>query len=315
MIEEKPLNKLYIVDTEGSEAIKNKYVRSHKPLKVDEILARRSAIPALEGHKRAKTTDGVLEPSYKKRRRNGVSHRQYDRLKAVAEGGAHLIDRVINTEEAPTRDLWSSETEDSTELKDLTFVEKQKNIKAPDTIKRPRISLLTRSNPTQSVTKPKPASSYNPLFQDWDKALVDMGRKEVEAEKQRLREEELAQQHRERVEASEKDGNAYQTEEESAWEGFESGPEEESFLSGPRPLSYKTQAERNKIRKRKQEDRNRSQELRDKRKAQQARNLGQIAKTIGVEPLPKDKPHNAGTEFSSDEESMELRRRKFGKHK
>ena len=304
-----------MVDTEGSEAIKNKYVRSHKPLKVDEILARRSAIPALEGHKRANTTDGVLEPSYKKRRGNGVSHRQYERLKTIADGGAHLIDGTVNTEEAPTRDLWSSESGDNTALKDLPFVEKQKPIKTPDTMSRPRISLLTRSNPAQSIMKPKAASSYNPLFQDWDNALMDMGRKEIEAEKQRLREAELAQQQRERVEASETDGNAYQTEEESAWEGIESGADEENFLSGPRPLLYKTQAERNKIQKRKQEARNRSQELRDKRKAQQARNLGQIAKTVDVESLQKGKPRNPSTGFGSDEESMELRRRKFGKHK
>ena len=60
IIAEKTSNELFALDTTGSKDIQIEYNRRHKPLKVDEILAQRSAIPAVSSRKRLITKDGII---------------------------------------------------------------------------------------------------------------------------------------------------------------------------------------------------------------------------------------------------------------
>lgn len=71
IIAEKPSQSLFTLDTTGSDNIR-KSSKISKPLKADEVLATRSAVPALSTHKRLGVTDGIIEPSSKRRKGNGV---------------------------------------------------------------------------------------------------------------------------------------------------------------------------------------------------------------------------------------------------
>lgn len=68
VLAEKPSEELFVIDKKGSAEIRNAYFKQHKPLKADEILAQRSAIPAVDTRKRlnSKVTDGVIEPKSKR---------------------------------------------------------------------------------------------------------------------------------------------------------------------------------------------------------------------------------------------------------
>ena len=103
-------------------------------------------------------------------------------------------------------------------------------------------------------------------------------------------------------------------EEDSAWEGIESGIEDVR-LSAKRP-ERKTQAQRNKIKRRKEAERQAKMAADIKRKNEQAAQIKKIAKALAE----KEKAGSlAVVETQSDESSedegddLELRRRKLGK--
>src|ERR1700712_1984288 len=75
-----------MLDTAGDVSIPKKFLKKSKPLRADEIIAQRSAVPAVSMRKRPgdKTTDGVLDP--KRQRTSYVSHKELTRLRNIADG-------------------------------------------------------------------------------------------------------------------------------------------------------------------------------------------------------------------------------------
>src|SRR5271163_1516923 len=66
-VAEKESQDLFVVDTTGGENIKKAY-KLQKPLKADEILAKRSAVESVDSRKRpnSRVTDGILQPASKR---------------------------------------------------------------------------------------------------------------------------------------------------------------------------------------------------------------------------------------------------------
>lgn len=315
MIAEKPSESLFTLDTSGSTAIQKSYNKLHKPLKADEILAQRSAIPAVNSHKRpCGITDGVIEPSSKKRKTNGVSPREYERLKTVAYGAQSVKD-IIKANDAPDYDPWGvTKPEEDAQDPKFSYLEKNMPIRAPPTLREAPISLAAAKGSVPAVPAPKPGTSYNPVFQDWDALLISEGTKEVEAEKKRLHEAAIEQDRLERIAAAEKERQRdnVQTEEESAWEGFESEYEGAEWMKKKRP-ERKTPAERNKLKRRKEAERREKWERKEKERERQQKQIGEIIKMAKEEAkaLAKAKNESDGDDMEVDERV--LRRRKFGK--
>lgn len=317
LINEKNAEDLFSVDATGSDAIKAAYAKSHKPTKVDEILARRSAVPAIESHKRSRISDGVIESSSKRRRPNAVSHRELERLKTFANGPATIAQHVVSAQHSPKRDIWEPLSNDDRYKNDLTFLDKKQVFKAPKTLANPPVSLLAAKNPLPAVPRPKPATSYNPVFHSWDEALTEIGLREVEVEKERLRDADVEQQRQERIAAIEEEGIEYLTEEESAWEAFESENEQVHEQSRPesRPRR-KTQAERNKINRRKEEERRQKVVAKEKKKTRQAQNIKSIIKKSKLESQQRIGKVSGGMSTLPDEaDEKELRKKRLGKHR
>lgn len=190
----------------------------------------------------------------------------------------------------------------------LDFLEKKKPIVAPPTLKHPPISLAANGKPIPSVKNPGGAASYNPVFQEWDGLLVEEGQKEVEAEKARLEEEKRDQERLARIEAAQ-DGGEMKSDDESAWEGFESEYETPEWLNKKRP-ERKSQAQRNKIKRRKEAERKAKWEAQMKKRQNQAEQIRSIAKSMKKQD-EEEKDRQSGD--SSDEgDDTNLRRRPFG---
>ena len=304
---------LFTLDTKGSEPIQKSYNKQHQPLKTDQILAQRSAIPAIDSRKRAKVTDGVIEPSSKRRKSNGISHKEYQRLQSIAYGGESTSYDVIKEGNEPRYDPWASQSEVDCLDPKFDFLAKPKPIKVPKTLKEAAISLVEGVTIPPAVPKPRAGASYNPVFEDYDKVLVEEGIKEIDAERKRIGEAELEQERVSRIEEAQKEENDWQAEDESAWEGIESEHEGEEWLKKRRP-ERKTPAERNKIKRRKEAERQAKQDAQLKKKAQQA----QRVKEIAMEVLRKEEV-DAVISIKAEEPSFEhdgemiLRRRKLGK--
>ncbi|KAL8712915.1 MAG: hypothetical protein Q9220_002773 [cf. Caloplaca sp. 1 TL-2023] len=330
VIAEKPSESLFTLDATGSEQIRKSH-KTSKPLKADEILSARSAIAPVSNHNRLGVTDGIIVPSSKRRKGNGVSPQEYERLRRVAYGGASVSKDVVQTNDTPDHDPWATAIPNDTVIADplFSYLEPPKAVKAPSTLKHEPISLLANSSAPPAVPRPKPAISYNPVFSDWNALLTSAGAREVALERERLATLALEEEEQARIATAlaERD-EGYKTEEESAWEGIESEFEGADWLKKKRP-ERKTQSERNKVKRRKEAERQAKWALEMKKREKQATQIQRIAKDVIRKANNKAtqvaaaarKEHNGGggATSSSDSESGDaidpiLRRRKFGKH-
>jgi hypothetical protein len=313
LIAEKPSDALFTFDTVGSELIQKKLNKLYKNLKADQILALRSAVPAVDSRKRSRVTDGIVEPSNKRQKGNGVSHKVYERLKRVAYGNDHACKDIIKSQIAPQYDPWAPADNDSAQDPRFTYLEKPRPIRAPPTLKEPPISLVVGSDPFPAVSKPKAGISYNPVFQDWSELIKEEGNKEVEAEKMRLRDAEAEKVKQDLIAAAAlEEERAFQTEDESAWEGFESEYEGNEWSKKRRP-ERKTPAERNKIKRRKVAERQAKSDLQAKKKAQQAQAIREIARKVECEANERIPKSIKEAPPSAEMDDRILRRRKLGK--
>ncbi|MCJ1394250.1 hypothetical protein MMC18_007128 [Xylographa bjoerkii] len=278
VIAEKSSDALFTLDSTGSATIQKSYNKVHKPLKADQILAQRSAAPAIDSRKRSGVTDGVLESSSKRRKHNGVSPQEYERLKLHAYGGERITKDIIKTDINPHYDPWA---ENNVEVQDprFSYLDKAKPVRAPKSLTEAPISLLESSKAMPAVTKPRPGTSYNPAFEDWDQLLTEECNNEVGAEKKRRQEAKAEEEHLSRIAAAQNERDDLLTEDESAWEGIESEYEGVEWLKKRRP-ERKSPAERNKVNRRKEAERQAKRDAEMKRRTQQALQIKAIAQRI-----------------------------------
>ncbi|KAI9052978.1 hypothetical protein LZ554_003249 [Drepanopeziza brunnea f. sp. 'monogermtubi'] len=316
VVAEKASSELFTLDSAGDVGIQRKVLKGSKPLKADEIIAQRSVIPAVSVKKRAgeNTTDGILEP--KRQRTSYVSHKELTRLRKIANG--HQGQPTVEVSEA-SYDPWDvrKDMEEAAIDPRFSFLEKSKKKVAPPTLKHKPISLAASGKDIPAVKKPEGGFSYNPMWDDYEGRLISEGDKELAAEEKRLAiieaervKQEAASKSAAEAEAAEARAEMSEWEEESGWEGFESGTEDVK-LNAKRP-ERKTQAQRNKIKRRKEEERKAKMSAEIKKKNEQASQIKKIAKALAEkEALKMAAVEN--DDSSSEGDDLELRRRKLGK--
>lgn len=245
-------------------------------------MAQRSAVPAVEVRKRSgsRITDGIIGPSNKKQKKDWVGRKELQRLRDSLAETDHLSSRLIENDQCPEFDLWSGDNV----AKDETvydFLERPKPKVAPPTITHPPIAMTASGKPVKAIKPPAAGTSYNPSFTAWDDLLNQEGQKVVEAERERLREEQFEAERAARIAAIGPEANrGDRTDDESAWEGFESDYERSEWLNRKRP-GRKTQAQRNKIKRRKEAERLALHEAKMVDRRKQIRELEQLAKNGG----------------------------------
>jgi nucleolar protein 53 len=317
IIAEKDSDDIFTLDVAGDVAIQKRILKGSKQLKASEIIAQRSAVPAVSMRKRPGegTTDGLIQP--KRQRTSYVSHKELTRLRKIADG--QQGEALVEITEA-SFDPWDAQKDVEEAVQDprFSFLEKARKKKAPSTLKQKPISLAANGKSIPAVKKPEGGYSYNPMFTDYEERLTAEGEKEVAAEKsrmavveaERIRLEAAAKSAAE-AEAAEARAELSEWEEDSVWEGFESGTEDVR-LNAKRP-ERKTPAQRNKIKKRKEEELKAKMAADIKKKNEQAARIKQIAKEIIVKNKSRALALLQNDDSSSDGDDLELRRRKLGK--
>lgn len=301
---------MFTIDTTGAEDVRKAIAKKHKPLKADEIIAKRSAIPALDSRKRGNSnvTDGVIEPKTKKHRKDWVTNKEMLRLKQAARD-ANISKKGNNQLYDPWAD--DAEVDDSAVVEDpkFNFLPKPKAKVAPETLKHAPISLAANGKAIPAVRMPHAGTSYNPVFEEWDRLIEEHGKEAVEAEKQRL-EEELKEQEKQRlIEEAQGDDGEVKSDDESAWEGFESEYEKPEWLNKKRP-ERKSKTQRNKIKRRKEAERLAKWE------AQKAKKESQVSRAEELLELAKQRElygaHDSDADDSDEGDETKLRRKPFG---
>ncbi len=317
IIKEKDSAELFTLDTAGDATIQKQVLKGKKQLKADEIIAQRSAVPAVSMRKRTgdNTTNGVIAP--KRQRTSYVSHKELMRLRAIADG--RQGNSLVEATEA-SFDPWDvqKDIEEKTQDPRFSFLEKPKKKVAPQTLKQKPVSLAASGKEIPAVKKPDGGYSYNPMFTDYEERLITEGDKELAAEQKRV---EAAEAERIKLEAAaksaaeaeeaERKAEMSEWEEDSAWEGFESGAEDVK-LNAKRP-ERKTQVQRNKIKRRKEEERKAKMAADIKKKNEQVAQAKKIAKELGSKEKAKQLTLLMDDDSSSEGDDLELRRRKLGK--
>lgn len=297
--------------------ITKKYLKNSKPLKADEIIAQRSAVPSVSSRKRPgdRTTDGIVEP--KRQRTNYVSHKELVRLRNIADGRHRSQDFVRSID--PAYDPWDEKRDMLAQVQDprFSFLPKPEKKRAPKTLQHKPISLAASGKAIPAVKKPEGGYSYNPSYPEYVERLQTEGEREVAAEEKRLA---AAQAERLKVDAAEKSAaeaaaaearaDLSEWDEDSAWEGFESGTEDVK-LNAKRP-ERKTPAQRNKIKRRKEEERKAKHAAEIKRKHEQAAQVKKLARAIATRESARALVVR-GDDSSNEGDDLELRRRKLGK--
>ncbi|KAG0642095.1 ribosome biogenesis protein Nop53/GLTSCR2 [Tuber brumale] len=317
VVKEKADDQLFTLDTTGDTTIAKLFT---KKLKSDEILSSRSALPAIEGRKRAHSTTtstirgtGILP--IKKRRSNGVSYKDLDRLRSISTNpSSHHNSRDKDAPELKIDyDPWATPVAAPEEkiaekyrAKGLTFLEAPAVVKEPKTLKQPPISLAQTGKPVPAVRLPEAGISYNPEFEKWDELLRMEGEKAVEDEKKRL--EEVKE--RERIQAL----AAIPEPEPVSGSESDSNNDGETLVIKRKQPERKTQAQRNKQRRRKAQE---LSMLREKLAKKQAAELSLLRKYTKDDCRTRALAYAKGkgvTGVEDDEKNPKLmRKRRFGK--
>lgn len=266
-----------------------------------------------------KTTDGILDESSKRQRVSYVSHKELTRLRAIANGNAQSTTTIEVTD--PTYDPWdvSRDAQDQVIDPRFTFLTKSKKKVAPKTITHKPISLAASGKAVPAIKAPTGGHSYNPDFSEYEARLTAMGNKELLAEQKRIKaaeaellKAELTAKSAAEADAAEARGDLSEWEEDSAWEGFESGAED-ARLKAKRP-ERKTQVQRNKIKRRKAEEQKQKMAAEIKRRNEEAQHIKKYAQEIKERDAARAAALEEAKEDSEGEgDDMELRRRKLGK--
>lgn len=261
------------------------------------------------------TTNGIVEP--KRQRTSYVSHKELLRLQKIADGRQDKS--IVEVTEA-SYDPWDvqRDVEEATQDPKFSFLEKPKKKVAPPTLKHKPISLAANGKDIPAVKKPEGGFSYNPMFEEWDSRLQTEGERELQAEKKRLAileaervKQEASAKSAAEAEAAEAKADLSEWEEDSAWEGFESGAEDVK-LNAKRP-ERKTQVQRNKIKRRKEAERQAKMAADIKKKNEQVAEAKKIAKALSAKARAKQVVVAEDDSDTSEGDDLELRRRKLGK--
>ncbi|KAH7130492.1 ribosome biogenesis protein Nop53/GLTSCR2 [Dendryphion nanum] len=311
IIAEKGADELFATDVTGSREIQQEYSRRHKPLKVDEILAQRSSIPAVSSRKRLSDFEA---PKMKKPR---VSHKDFDKLRAIAYGGDQAHKDVVETGQTAEYDPWTVEAPKKDPR--YTFLDEKKPVQEPNTLKRAPVTLAKDGKALPAVRKPEAGKSYNPTLTDWANLIEREGEKEVQAEKQRLKEAREEAERMERAMLAAQEEEADDNNEsawESEWEGF--SDEDDKGLKKKRP-ERKTPSQRNKIIRRKAAEGLAKHEARMVEREKQARKIKALVKSIEDKEKARDAANKVALaivegDAAEDEGEEILRKRQLGKY-
>ncbi|KAI0131950.1 ribosome biogenesis protein Nop53/GLTSCR2 [Xylariales sp. AK1849] len=315
VVAERASDELFTLDTVGDAAIPKKFPKhTAKKLRSDEIIAARSVVPAVDSRKRSgdKTTDGIIPA---KRQRTGyVTHKELSRLRKVADGHHENTVEISDT----VYDPWTGVTEKKTD--DAVYDYRNDPKKAPKSLSGKPISLAASGKTVPAVAKPTGGYSYNPTFNDYEARLTEESNKVVDAERKRLAEEEAKRIEQEaaarsaaEAEAAEARAELSEWDEDSEWEGFQSGGEELK-VSIKRP-SRKTQPQRNRINKRKEEERRLRHEEKTRVKKAEAERIKEIAKEIAEREQARALIRAEESDSSAEGNDDVLRRKQLGKLK
>lgn len=259
-----------------------------------------------------KASDGIIPT--KRARREYVTVKELSRLRKVADGHHESTVEITDA----SYDPWTIVPEPTT--LDVVKDTRDEKKKPPKSLPQKPISLLANGKTIPAVPKPAGGYSYNPKFEDYEARYTEECSKALESEKKRIGEEEAERVKAEaaarsaaEAEAAEARAELSEWDEDSEWEGFQSGGEE--LRQTVKKQKRKTKADRNRIQRRKDEERRLKHEAKTKLRKGQLEQIKQIAREVAErdQALALARAEESDSSMASNDEV--LRRKQLGKLK
>ncbi|KAG6119724.1 hypothetical protein E4U14_004881 [Claviceps sp. LM454 group G7] len=316
VIREKRSSELFTIDVKGdSRASRNPEKHAKKSLKADEILAQRSAVPAVSMRKRAGEHAIQCSAPTKRHRTDWVPHKELTRLRKVADGHHPLTIEASNA----TYDIWDSSTTQKDDNTYDDFLPVSESVKQPKSMKQDPISLTASGKQVPAVPRPTGGTSYNPLSTDYENRLAEESAQALRMERQRIQAEEAERAKKEaaarsaaEAEAAEERANMSEWEEDSEWEGCQSSVEDGRPAKQPR---RKTQAQRNRARRRKEEEQLAKQKAALKALRRQQERIKEIVDEVDEREHAEAIRQAVVSDTENQVYDQRLRRKQLGKYK
>ncbi|KAI8875158.1 tumor suppressor protein Gltscr2 [Backusella circina FSU 941] len=294
-------NELFTIDTTGDEKVRNQIKSNsnrNKPLKVDEILATRSAVPAVKAKnpfKQAEMTDKL------------ASRGENKKVDKIAKRKAAQPSAPVKKKqkvEKKSYDLWGEEPTEEEDTPMNDYIPKKVIPKKPKS-EKPLAAVHI-----EAVTIPKAGASYNPTAEEHQKLLSEAN--EVEERKieaiaklqEQLAYRDELNQLADEVTAGQHDSEEEEAEEEEEEEEDENKKKKKESRNGGR----KTRSERNK------QYRIESEKLKKKVQDQEKIIRQQVDKLRQIE-LELDERHEAIETLTGEKSQRKLDKEKQGKTK
>ncbi|KAF8688674.1 Nop53 (60S ribosomal biogenesis), partial [Rhizoctonia solani] len=320
-VHEKSNTELFAVDVRGDEQLK-KQMRKHRPLKYMELLARRSAVPAV--HSRVSIPTPTSESSKPRIR---VSAAEKARLLRIAHRTKNPLEAIQGRSNLPASeavkrsgkyDVWASEDPDevslmhamrTSEAKEyLLPIVKSHKSRAPPSAP-PSVPPLTNAILPKAVIYPDAGTSYNPTYEEHQELLQAAHEREVK----RVENTEKAEEVRRRMEA------AWERKGENMVEGMivdvgeeneEDAPEEER-VDPVKPPQRKTAQQRRKAARVLAEKRSRASLAQKRQQLASLSTLKSLRRTVANAQSESQK---AAAERAEKKLAKGLMGMKIGKH-
>ncbi|OLL22936.1 hypothetical protein NEOLI_005303 [Neolecta irregularis DAH-3] len=292
VINEKPNEQLFAIDVCGDKNAAKNHLRSVKPLKVDEILAARSAVKSLTSISSKSSrlvTDGLPRPSGKISK---ISRVELERLKLIAKrgmtaGSAKTQAAMVAREFHASRDIWSLPVESYMTVKHL---------------QHPPVRLAENAQKIPAIQIADRGMSYNPVLQEW----VDLVHKTAESITEKVPQAMRIRDHATEIQESLEQLHAKEERVDDDMNTEKLAVEEKATAK------RKTRVQRNKEAKRAARMRQEQENARRKCLAMQVERVDEIAADI-ESPNQNDGITFNQVEDVAEDKPLVLRKRKFGK--
>ncbi|KAI8374210.1 ribosome biogenesis protein Nop53/GLTSCR2 [Radiomyces spectabilis] len=290
------MDELFTIDTAGDNRVKRQITKD-KPLRVDQILAERSAVPGLKSRAVPKPTVTKGEPSKHQKHLVDKYKRKLDNAVAPA-----AKKKSKNTR---SYDLWSEEPAETTN----EYLEPVKKHKAPATLSQKPKAAIHQA----AVTIPDAGASYNPTEEEHLKLLKKAHDIEVEKlEAQKALDEQLAYRKELEALASELDETIALEELEEAAAAEAEAEDEDTPTKKAAKQARKTTTERNREKRLRQERAIQAQRNQEKKIRQQIDRLKHIEADITTRTEELAQLLATKKQQKAEEEKQGLKR--VGKH-
>ncbi|KAF9978073.1 hypothetical protein BGZ73_003813 [Actinomortierella ambigua] len=299
-VHQRPNELLFTMDTKGdSKTIHT--LRKDRPLKMDEILAERSKVPALAGRKKAASTAAAINPikstakiskAERERLLSMIRRKTSNSLFATTPKNLGRRGMTDAVKAAGTYDVWGEEKEEEAQGSDDEAKDFVKEVITKAPVKAPTTLKLKPKAVIPAVKESHPGASYNPTMQDHQNLLRIAHEEELKLlqEKEKL-ESQLAypKELDEMVPFDDRTGGLMEDSDEEEEEEEEEEEDDEATEGKKKVKGKKTTAERNRL-ARAQETLKKEKEIRKQKELlKQANQLKTIIKTVEEEEAEAEK--------------------------